>query len=1014
MRATVWLVPALVCLAPLARAQTAADIAPGALPGKTLSLNAIFAGAPFTGVGGFTITFTGTSFTMPISDGNPAIVAGTYTATQSQGVTVVVLNGYSVNGSTVNLALVPAPTGRGTFEMYAPGVNGGSKSGTFIVSGGSTGGGTTTGPAVTSATTATATVGTPFSYQITTNPVATSYTNSGGNAPVAINPTTGLVTGTFNTAGTFIFSFVALNGTTASAVTTVTVTVSAGSTGGGTSGLGAGLVAYYKFEGNFNDSAGSNHGNAQGGVSFAASKTFNGSNFGQAASFNGNSQFIIVPHDVSLNTTANALTVSLWVNTTNPLASTGGQRLVEKQTYGVADGWNFDTYDISRQSRNVVRLNSTTIGANSSGQFTTGTWQHLAFVYSGGTVTFYINGNTVGTGQVGTLPNNALPLYLGGPRKSSSPTPEFFNGLMDEVRIYNRALTVGEVLNLSEGSQSTTGLGTVVAPSVSAAPTNLVGYRNKVGQIFQFTVTGTNTGAVWGTDVYTDDSSVATAAVHAGVLAVGETKTVTLTVLPGQSSYTSSTRNGVKASSWGAWSGSFSFAGAGAVAGTSVATARPAIATDYKFTTAALAAGGRFVLPINVTGGGTYTYQWYLNNLLISGATTNPYVVESLAAGNAGTYTVDVTNSLGTSRLTAGTITVGAAGIPVIALQPLSKLVSPGGTFILAVAASGTNNSYQWLRNGNSINGETGPYLLRQNASANDAGTYSVRITNSSGTTTSEGGVVTISATASRPANISCRTNIAARAIVTPGFVVQGTGTKNVLIRAVGPTLGGFGVPGVMADPQFKVIRQDTGATIATNDNWDASLANTMAAAGAFALTPGSKDAAAVVSLTAGQAYTVQVSGVGDSSGVALIEVYDVDTAPTSKLVNVSVRGQTGVDADVLILGLVIQGSGQRTLLIRGGGPALAGFGVTGAVVDPKLEVFDSNSRSVLANDDWANASFVAELEQARQFVGAFAYTNGSKDAATLALLDPGAYTIQVSGANRTTGEALVEVYEVP
>jgi hypothetical protein len=536
-RSAAWFLPALLCLAPFAQAQTAADIAPSALPGKTLSFNATFAGGGFPGIGGFTITFSNNgTYTMPVSDGNPALYSGTYTASQNNSITVVFLNGYTVANSTVQVALVPNPAGtRGNFEMYSA-TGTGSKSGTFTISGGGTGG-PTGAPSITSATTATATVGTAFTYQITANPAATSYTNSGGNAPIAINPTTGLVTGTFTTAGTFTFSFAAVNSTGASPVTTVTVTVTAGSTGGGT---------------------------------------------------------------------------------------------------------------------------------------------------------------------------------------------------------------------------------------ITTAPANLVGYRNKVGQTFQFSVTGATTGAIWGTDVYTDDSSVATAAVHAGVLAVGETKTVTLTLLPGQVSYTSSTRNGVKASAWGAWSGSYSFAGAGVVTGTSVASVRPALAPGFTTLTTALAVGGRFVIPINVIGGGTYTYQWYLNGGAIAGATANPYVIDSLIAASAGTYTVDVTNALGTSRLTAATITVGSAGTPVISLQPLNKLVSPGSTFVLAVAASGTGNTYQWLRNGATLSGETAQYLLRKNASANDAGTYTVRIANSAGTVTSNGGVVTLSATASRPANISCRTNIAAGAIVTP------------------------------------------------------------------------------------------------------------------------------------------------------------------------------------------------------------------------------------------------------
>ena len=111
----------------------------------------------------------------------------------------------------------------------------------------------------------------------------------------------------------------------------------------------------------------------------------------------------------------------------------------------------------------------------------------------------------------------------------------------------------------------------------------------------------------------------------------------------------------------------------------------------------------------------------------------------------------------------------------------------------------------------------------------------------------------------------------------------------------------------------------------------------------------------------------------------------------------------------------VISGQGQRTLLVRGIGPKLAAFGVTGTVPDPRLQIFDSQARAILANDDWSSADFVNELAIATTYVGAFALDAGSKDAATLSLVDPGAYTIQVSGtAAAPTGEALVEVYEVP
>jgi len=577
-------------------------------------------------------------------------------------------------------------------------------------------------------------------------------------------------------------------------------------------------------------------------------------------------------------------------------------------------------------------------------------------------------------------------------------------------------------ITATNATGSTTGrltltVGTAVVSTVTAAPTNLVGYRNKVGGVYQFTVTGVARGAVWGTDVYTDDSTVAVAAVHAGVLAAGETKTVTVTILPGQASYAATTRNGVSSSSWGSWSGSYSFAGAGAVTGVSVATAAPAAAPGFVAGTAALATGGRLVCPVNVSGGGTYSYRWYLNGVLIAGATANPYIVDSLTAANAGTYAADVTNALGTTRISAGTVSVGASGSPVFALQPISKTVLPGATFTLATNATGSGLSYQWFRNNVALPGETGAILLRNNANAPDAGAYTVRISNSSGTVTSSAATVTLSANASRPANISVRTNVATGTLVTPGFVLQGTGSKRVLIRAVGPGLAAFGLAGTMSDPKFTVYQGST--IIATNDDWSAAnIGQAFTATGAFALPAGSKDAALVTDLAAGKDYTVQVTNASGTGGIVLVEVYDADAlkgTSSSKLVNVSVRGQTAPGDDVLTLGLVIGGTGPRTLLVRGIGPKLAAFGVTGTVPDPRLQIFDSQSRAILGNDDWANADFVTELALASEYVGAFALDAGSKDAATLSLVDPGSYTIQVSGTTAApTGEALVEVYEVP
>jgi len=211
---------------------------------------------------------------------------------------------------------------------------------------------------------------------------------------------------------------------------------------------------------------------------------------------------------------------------------------------------------------------------------------------------------------------------------------------------------------------------------------------------------------------------------------------------------------------------------------TDVATAVPAAAPGFVAATTGLALGGRFVCPVTVRGGGTYTYRWYLNGVLIPGATTNPYIVDSVGTANAGTYAADVTNALGTARITAGTLDVGAAGLPVFSLQPFNKVVAPGGTFALAAEASGTGNTYQWLRNGVALSGENGPILLRQSVNSGDAGTYAVRVSNASGTVTSANSIITLNENAAVIANISVRTATTAGQIVTPAFTIAGTRKK--------------------------------------------------------------------------------------------------------------------------------------------------------------------------------------------------------------------------------------------
>lgn len=257
--------------------------------------------------------------------------------------------------------------------------------------------------------------------------------------------------------------------------------------------------------------------------------------------------------------------------------------------------------------------------------------------------------------------------------------------------------------------------------------------------------------------------------------------------------------------------------------------------------------------------------------------------------------------------------------------------------------------------------------------------------------------------------------NIATRASVggaagTPiaGFVIAGA-ARPMVVRAVGPSLARFGVGGALLDP--RLVLQAGVVTVAANDNWLEGDASTMAAAGAFALPSGSRDAALVANLPPG-AYTAPVTAEDGGSGVALLEIYEASGA-SGGIVNASTRAFVGSGEAVLIPGFVVGGSGALRVLVRAAGPALAAFGVPGALADPTLTVF-RNGVAVATNDNWSAAANSAEIAAAAASTGAFALPAGSRDAAVVITLAPGAYTAVVAGVGGTTGTALVEVYALP
>lgn len=255
------------------------------------------------------------------------------------------------------------------------------------------------------------------------------------------------------------------------------------------------------------------------------------------------------------------------------------------------------------------------------------------------------------------------------------------------------------------------------------------------------------------------------------------------------------------------------------------------------------------------------------------------------------------------------------------------------------------------------------------------------------------------------------------------GFTVGGTVPKQLLVRADGPSLTALGITGAVAATQLNVFSSASSTTpIASNIGWSSTPTNASAvtaadlAVGAFALTTGSSDSALTSSFAPG-AYTAQVSGVGADTGVALVEIYDMDTATpftTKKLINVSTRASVGTGQSVAIAGFNITGSAPKRLLIRGAGPGLAALGVTGSLPAAHLQLMDKSGNIIRENYSWQLGNGTALVDAAEAATGAFTYASGSADSAILVVLPPGTYTAELSGAGTATGVGLIEVYEVP
>jgi hypothetical protein len=265
--------------------------------------------------------------------------------------------------------------------------------------------------------------------------------------------------------------------------------------------------------------------------------------------------------------------------------------------------------------------------------------------------------------------------------------------------------------------------------------------------------------------------------------------------------------------------------------------------------------------------------------------------------------------------------------------------------------------------------------------------------------------IVAIAAAPSQAINLSTRIFVQTGDTVgIGGFIITGSVPEHVLLRGIGPSLTSS-VAGVLADPVLE-LHGPCGTLIGSNDNWrDAPNATEIQATG---LAPTDDHESAIDATLAPGAYTAIVRGNGGTTGIAVVEVYDLDTAAASKLANLSTRAFVDINDNVVIAGFILgNNNGNDMVVVRGLGPSLASAGIQGALSDPILELHDSTGSTLITDNDWKD-----DPVQAAQIIAAGLAPSNPKESAIAATLPPGNYTAILRGVNNTTGVGLVEIYD--
>ncbi len=267
----------------------------------------------------------------------------------------------------------------------------------------------------------------------------------------------------------------------------------------------------------------------------------------------------------------------------------------------------------------------------------------------------------------------------------------------------------------------------------------------------------------------------------------------------------------------------------------------------------------------------------------------------------------------------------------------------------------------------------------------------------------------TPSPTPAQPLNISTRLGVGTGDdAMIGGFIVTGNTSKPVLIRGLGPSLSNFGLTGLLLDPALE-LRGANGSVLFQNDNWKDAQRSEIEGT---PFEPGDDRESVIIAFLPPAAYTAVLTGANQTTGLGLLEIYDLDQAVDSQLANISTRGFVGAENNVMIGGFILGGNppqaGSTRVAVRGLGPSVVQFGLGNLLADPTIELHDANGATLIANDNWTDDPASAALLSANGLAPADA-----NESAIFTTLPPGQFTAILAGQNGGTGLGIIEVYNL-